>query len=85
MTTASLFARMFMWVLIPAALWAAFVIWGSPHIVLSYRFHDNGNRYAPLAERYYTECTYYGALGAITMPAELGSCAWVRFFKAERS
>ncbi|MEM7746194.1 MAG: hypothetical protein AAF409_21070 [Pseudomonadota bacterium] len=78
-------ASLFMWVLVPAALWAVLVIWGSPHIVLSYRFLDNGDRYNPLAERHYTECTYFGALGALPVPAEHGTCPWIRFFKAESS
>lgn len=82
MKTASLFARLFIWILVPAAIWAVFVLWGSPHLVLSYRFHDNGDRWNPLAERHYTQCTYYGALGAITVLAERGSCPWVRFFRA---
>ncbi|MEM9061755.1 MAG: hypothetical protein AAGD13_14940 [Pseudomonadota bacterium] len=78
------FASLFSWVLVPAALWAIFVIWGSPHIVLSYRFLDNGDRYNPLAKRHYTECTYFGALGALPVPAEHGTRPWIRFFKAER-
>ena len=78
-------ASLFAWILVPAALWAVFVLWGSPHLALSYRFLDNGDRWNPLATRYYVDCTYYGALGAITVPADLGTCPWVRFFAANHS
>ena len=74
---------LFGWLVAPAAIWAILVLWGSPHIALTYRFLDNGDRYNPRAERIYIDCTYYGYLGAITFPAKFGSCPWIRFIKAD--
>lgn len=75
-------ASLFVWILVPAAIWAVFVIWGSPHIALSWRFLDNGDRWNPRAQRDYIDCTYYGALGAITKSAEQGTCPWIRSIRA---
>ncbi len=78
-------AALFLWIAVPLGLWATYSIWGTPHIALTYRFHDNGNRYDPLAKRHYIDCTYYGYAGQFTAYAENGTCSWIRFFKAEAS
>ena len=78
-------AALFLWIAIPVSLWAIYVIWGTPHVTLTYRFYDNGARYDPLAHRHYIDCTYYGIAGTFTIDADDGTCPWVRFFKAEAS
>lgn len=77
------YAAIFLWVLVPLGLWIGVTVWGTPHIALSYRFLNNGDRYNPRAERHYVDCTYYGYAGAITIGADNGACPWIRFFKAE--
>lgn len=77
------YAGLFLWVLVPFGLWLAVSIWGTPHLVTSYRFHDNGARWNPQVHRVYIDCTYWGALGTVTVLAEQGRCPWIRFFKAE--
>lgn len=72
----------FLWVLAPLALWGMIQLWGTPHVAVSYTFHDNGRRYDPLAPRHYITCTWIGISGAFTLPAERGRCPWVRLLKA---
>ena len=76
------YAALFLWVLVPLGLWLAVTLWGTPHMLTTYRFHDNGDRWNPRAQRVHIDCTYWGYVGRITVPAEQGRCSWVRFFKA---
>ena len=76
-------AALFLWIIVPIGLWLGYVIYGTPHIVGTYRFHDNGDIYNLRAERRYIDCTYYGWNGVITVPATNAECPWVRFFKAD--
>lgn len=71
------------WLMIPLGLWLAVVTWGTPYLVLSYRFHDNGRPYDPMTPRVYISCDYLGLDGWITVPAQRGACPWVRFFKVD--
>lgn len=70
------------WLMIPLGLWLVVVTWGTPHLVLSYRFYDNGRPHDPQAPRVYISCDYLGLDGWITVPAHQGTCPWVRLFKA---
>ena len=76
-------AALFLWLLVPLGLWAAVTLWGTPHVAWSYRFHDNGDRWNPRAERHYIDCTYLGWTGARHVWAENGRCPWIRFFQTE--
>ncbi len=78
-------AALFLWILIPLAFWWAYATYGTPHIVTSYRFHDNGDIYNPRAHRRYIDCDYLGVHGWKTASAKDARCPWVRFFKAEDS
>ena len=78
-------AALFLWVLVPLGFWFAVTIWGTPHVTLTYRFFDSGDRWNPRAERVYIDCTYYGLAGTFTINAEHGTCPWIRFFKSEAS
>lgn len=75
--------KFFLWILVPLALWQAITIWGMPHFVVSYRFHDSGARWDPHVPRVYIDCTYLGWTGARTVPAIDGRCPWIRVFLAE--
>lgn len=77
------YAAFCLWVIVPLGLWLGVTYWGTPHIVFSYRFYDNGDRHNPFADRTYFECTYIGWLGAVTVPAEDGRCPMVRVFQRE--
>lgn len=79
MRTASLFT----WVLVPLALWAMIEVWGTPHVAVSWRFHENGDRWNPRAARRYIDCDYVGWTGRHRVLAENGHCPWIRFFQAE--
>lgn len=74
---------LFAWILVPLGVWLWLTLFGSPHILGTFRFYDNGDRHNPFAERHYIDCTYYGWTGAVTAPAIAARCPWVRFFKAE--
>ncbi|MEM7530454.1 MAG: hypothetical protein AAF416_22945 [Pseudomonadota bacterium] len=76
-------AALFTWLLIPLGLWLAVTLWGTPHLVWSYRFYDNGDPHNPRAPRHYINCTYLGWAGAITVPADRGHCPWIRFLDRE--
>lgn len=75
------YAALFIWVLVPLGLWAVAILFGTPHIVGSYSFYDNGDPHNPRAPRRYIACTYHGMVGKITVPARDERCPWVRFFK----
>lgn len=74
----------FAWVLVPLGLWLAVMMWGTPHVVWSYRFLDNGDRYNPRAHRTYTSCTYLGVQGSVTIRPLDARCPWVRMIKVNR-
>lgn len=70
-----------LWLLVPLLLWGVVLIWGAPHLVVSYRFHDNGSPYNTRIPRDYISCTWIGVSGVITLPAEYGHCPWFRLIK----
>ena len=67
----------------PGLTWLALSIWGTPHMVWTYRFHDNGAPYDPRVERHYIDCTYIGWDRTVTVPAQGGRCPWFRLLKSE--
>lgn len=75
-------AAMFFWIGLPVAAYAIYLAYGLPHMIFSYRFHDNGDQFNPVAERHYIDCTFVGPYGRFTVPANAGRCGWVEFFKA---
>ncbi len=74
------FVRFFIWVGVLAAILFVWTGAGSPYVIWSYSFRDNGDPNNPFAERYYTSCTCTNFRASITVPAEAGHCGWVRFF-----
>jgi hypothetical protein len=75
---------LFLWLLMPLGLWIAVSLYGAPHLVVSYRFHDNGSPYNLRIARHYISCTWVGLSGVITLPAQEGHCPWVRLIKRVR-
>ncbi len=75
-------ARYFVWVLVVAAFYLAWLGFGLPHLLWSYEWRDNGQGYSLYAKRFYTRCTYVGPYGALTehFPRD-GKCGWLRFQK----
>lgn len=77
------YALMWLWIIVPAAIFAIWMLIGSPYFIISYSFLDNGRRHDPWAARHYTSCTFIGFRGqTVTVPARGGNCGWVRFFRA---
>lgn len=74
--------QLFLWLLAPVALWLAITLWGTPHLVVGYRFHDNGDRYNPLVPRVYTSCSYLGVHGTVRVPAFDADCPWIVFLRS---
>ncbi|MEP1520926.1 hypothetical protein [Ascidiaceihabitans sp.] len=72
---------LFLWLIVPAGVCLAIFLWGTPHVVLSYRFYDNGDAHNPLAARIYISCDYFGVSGWRTDAAHAGACPWIRFFR----
>ncbi len=73
------FAALFLWILVPLGLWLVVAQFGTPHGIVSYRYI--GSAYRPVSERRYTQCSYLGWIGVVTVPATDGRCPWVRLFK----
>ena len=69
----------FVWLLVPLGLWSSININGSPHVLWSYSWRDEGQGYHPLAERWYTRCSYVGAHGTVTIYPTNGECRFIRF------
>ncbi|MEP1574582.1 hypothetical protein [Roseibium album] len=76
---------LFLWLIPLLAGGVTIAFLGTPHVVVSYRFFDNGDRHNPLAARYYIDCTYLGWTGLQKVPSRDGHCAWLRWFKVETS
>lgn len=75
------YIALFAWLLVPLALWGSVTFWGTPHLVISYSFLDNGDRYNPVAERHYVSCTYLSWSGQRSVHALDGKCPWLRAFR----
>jgi len=73
-----------MWRRLPLSAGVLPARWGTPHIALSWTCRGNGNRYDPFAERHYLRCTYHGWTGSRPIPAQAGTCPWIRWLKEER-
>lgn len=75
--------RFFRWIIIPALLFAGYLMFGLPHLRWSYSWRDDGQGHDPLASRFYTRCAYIGPYGQFTIhhPAN-GECAWIVFRKS---
>ncbi|OXT01628.1 hypothetical protein B7H23_01260 [Notoacmeibacter marinus] len=74
----------FIWVLLPIALYGAFLTFGLPHMIWSYSWRDEGQGYDPFAARHYTSCTYAGPYGVFKRPANAGKCPWLIFRKDQK-
>lgn len=75
------FVALFLWLALPMAGYATYQFYGTPHVIWSYRFLDNGDPHNPFAERVYTSCTYLGwGWETITVPDRHGRCPWLRLF-----
>ena len=75
-------AGYFVWVLVVAAFYLAWLSFGLPHLLWSYEWRDTGDGYSPYAKRIYTRCTWFGPYGAFTKSSpEDGKCTWLRFQK----
>lgn len=71
------------WLLVPISLWLAVSVWGTPHVMLSYRYEAAGGQYVPRAQRQHTVCTYWGVTGSVTILPYGARCLWVRLLKLE--
>lgn len=74
----------FLWVIVPAALYAGYATYGLPHVIWKYEWRDDGQGYAPFAPRYYTKCEFVGPYGVFVehYPAD-GKCGWVQFHRSK--
>lgn len=77
--------RFLVWLIVPVALFGAYLILGLPYFIWSYDWRPTGpNSYADFSARHYTRCSYYGPYGLITEYPADGTCGWLRFaHKAE--
>lgn len=77
------YAVMWLWLAVPIGLFGIYVAYGTPHLIIGYRFLDNGNAYDPWRTRHYTSCSFVSYRGdLVKAPAVGGKCPWVRFFKS---
>ncbi len=75
-------AALLLWLLLPFAGYLTYLTYGTPHMIWSYKFLDNGDQYNPYIQRHYTSCTYVGwGWNTVTAPAVSARCPWVRLFK----
>lgn len=74
----------FVWIVVPVALFIAYLAFGLPHVIWSYSFLDNGRGNDPFVERHYTRCTFIGPYGSFTTHPADGTCPWFRFFKEKQ-
>ncbi len=72
--------RYFIWIVVPAAIYAVVTLVGTPYLIWSYTW-----RGAMTGDRYYTSCTYVGEAGVLIRSDEGGKCPWVIFVKAAKA
>ena len=65
--------------IVPLALYGAYLAFGLPHGIWSYDFRGT---FSDRAGRWYTRCTFIGPYGAFTLYPTDGKCGWVIFRKA---
>ena len=75
----------FVWLIVPAAVYLAYLAFGLPHMIWSYEYRQVGpaSTANPFAGRYYTRCTFVGPYGSFSRAASNGKCRLVSFFKKE--
>ena len=71
----------FIWIVVPIAIYLAFMAWGLPHFAWSYSWRDDGQGYDPFAHRWYVSCIYIGTYGSHRYIPRDGKCPWFRFYK----
>lgn len=54
------YGSLFLWIAGAAALYGLYATKGLPHVIFSYTFLDNGDRFNPYAKRHYTSCSFAG-------------------------
>lgn len=69
----------FVWIAVLAALYGAYAVYGLPHVAWSYSFHVAGNDRWSFADRWYTNCRFYGPFGQFTIYPDDGRCPWFVF------
>lgn len=68
----------FAWVLVPAAIYAAFLLYGLPHFIWEYDYYGSRSDWT---KRTYTRCTFWGPYGQFTTYPTDGYCPWLAFFR----
>ena len=78
-------ASFFIWVIVPVAVYLAYLTFGLPHMIWSYEYRQVGPASSanPFAGRYYTRCTFIGPYGSFSTSAKNGKCSLISFFKKE--
>ena len=77
--------RYFLWLAVPAALYGIQLVFGLPHLRVSYTWIDHGRGYDLSAERYYTHCVFTGPFGRFDFYPPDGACAWLRLYKRKEA
>lgn len=70
-------ASFFVWLAVPALLFAAYRLYGLPHFIWSYDYYGS---HADWSSRHYTRCTFVGPYGRFTTHPTDGRCGWIAFF-----
>ncbi len=78
-------ASFFIWLIVPVAVYLAYLTFGLPHMIWSYEYRQVGRASSanPFAGRYYTRCTFIGPYGSFSRSASNGKCGLISFFKKE--
>ena len=69
----------FYWLIPTIILIMAYLTYGTPYVIWSYDWRNNGLGYSQIDQRYYTRCSYLGRKGLVTEYPTNGTCDWLRF------
>lgn len=73
----------FVWIVVPAGLYGAYLALGDPYVIWSWTASPyGGHAYASFSGGHHISCTYVGWPGLLHEQAEAGQCALFRFSKA---
>lgn len=77
-------AALLLWLIVPVGAVAVYQLYGTPHLLWRYSYHETRPNSTLFEGRIYTSCTYLGwGPQEVTRPAKEGRCPFVRFFKPE--
>lgn len=73
--------KYFIWMFVPIFIFIFVQIFGKPHFIWNYQYQLTWDFSEQDYRRHYTQCTFVGEHGEITISSKNGACDWLIFRK----